>query len=314
MKQQAKIALLFPGQGAQYLGMGKEFFEAYSSVRELFEEADDLLGRNISNIILNGPLDVLTQTKNSQVGIFVICSAILKVLSREFPDLTPAYCAGLSLGEYTALYAAKSISFADCLKLVDHRSRFMNDACEGTKGTMAVIIGLNAHEVEDLVNQVNMPHELWVANLNCPGQVVISGTLKGIEAGTIAAKNHGAKRVLPLQVHGAFHSGLMKEAEERLTPYVNSAPIHSGTSTLVMNVTGTAVEDVLAIKENLIKQVTRPVRWEQGIRSIMEKGVNLFIEVGCGRTLSGFNKRIGVPVPTVNIEYPKELELLTQYF
>ncbi|MEC7839408.1 MAG: ACP S-malonyltransferase [Chlamydiota bacterium] len=308
-----KIAFIFPGQGAQYVGMGQSFFENSSIARETFEEADDLLGRKLSDIVLNGPDDILTHTKNSQTGIFVMSVAALRVLNQNFPELRPSYCAGLSLGEYTALHAAGAISFENCLPLVQHRGQFMNDACENTEGTMAVILGLNAGVVEEIVSDLNMPNDLWVANFNCPGQVVISGTVKGIEAGTLAAKEKGARRVMPLQVHGAFHSGLMKEAEERLKPYVESADIKQGTASLVMNVTGAVESAVDLIKKNLVDQVTHSVRWEQGIRNLIEQEVDLFIEIGCGKTLSGFNKRIGVKVPTISIEEPEDLAKIAEY-
>lgn len=314
MNKPSKIALLFPGQGSQYPGMGKNFFDSSATVRETFEEANDLLDRNLSDIILNGPEDILTQTKNSQTGIFVMSIALLRAVQEAFPNLTPTFTSGLSLGEYTALTAAQKLPFAECLPLVQHRGAFMNDACETTQGTMAVVLGLSAEEVESVVLGVDMPNDLWAANFNCPGQVVISGTVKGIESGTEAAKEKGAKRVLPLQVHGAFHSGLMRQAEERLTPYVEKANLSEGVAGLVMNVTGGLVQDAPSIKQNLIRQVTHSVRWEQGIRELMNLGVDLFIEIGCGKSLSGFNKRIGVPVPTVNIENPEDLEKLAEYF
>lgn len=297
-----KIAFLFPGQGAQYPGMGKDFVENFPVARETYEEANDLLGRDLSSIILEGPEQTLTETKNSQTGIFVTSMALLRVLAKMFPNLKPAICAGLSLGEYTAVCASGRLSFAECLPLVQHRGQFMNDACENTKGTMAVILGMDAEAVESMVKEVNMPNDLWAANFNCPGQVVISGTLKGIEAGSAAAKAKGAKRVLPLPVHGAFHSGLMRSAEDRLGEYVNAAPLKESAIELVMNVPGDFVKGIPHIRENLIKQVTHPVRWEQGIRAMNASAVDLFIEIGCGKALFGFNKRIGVTAPTISIE------------
>lgn len=313
MAKAQKIAFIFPGQGAQYPGMGKDFFETSSPAKETFEEADDLLQRNLSKIILEGPADELTLTKNSQSGIFVVSIAMLRTLRAMFPQFAPAYCAGLSLGEYSALHASGALSFAETLKLVDKRGECMNDACEETQGTMAVVLGLDADVVEALVAEVGLPNDLWVANFNCPGQVVLSGTMKGIEAGAEAAKAKGAKRVLPLKVHGAFHSGLMKHAEERLTPYVHDAPLAAGASALVMNVPGALVEDAGAIRSCLIQQVTHPVRWEQGVRWMMAHGVDLFVEIGCGTTLSAFNKRIGVAVPTINVEQMKDLEQIEQF-
>jgi [acyl-carrier-protein] S-malonyltransferase len=305
-----KIAFVFPGQGAQYPGMGKDFFEESSTVRETFEEANDLLKRDLKKIILEGPKDILTETRNSQAGIYVVSIAFLRVLEKLFPQLKPTVCSGLSLGEYSAVTAAGYLPFAQGLPLVQYRGEYMNDACESRSGTMAVVLGLDADAVEALVKEVDMPHDLWAANFNCPGQVVISGTAKGIEAGTAAAKAKGAKRVLPLQVHGAFHSGLMKDAEERLRPHVEDAPLQASSIELVMNVPGDYVTDIQRIRDNLIQQVTHPVRWEQGIRRMCESGVELFVEIGCGKTLAGFNKRINELIPTVSIEKVADLEQL----
>jgi [acyl-carrier-protein] S-malonyltransferase len=301
-KKLGKVAFLFPGQGAQYPGMGRDFVDNFPAAKQTFEEADDLLNRKLSAIILNGPENVLTETKNSQVGIFVTSMAILRTIHGLFPQLTSQLTAGLSLGEYTALAASERLSFAEALLLVQYRGHFMNEACEATRGTMAVILGLDGDAVQEIVREAHMPNDLWVANFNCPGQVVISGTLRGIEKGSELAKAKGAKRVLPLQVHGAFHSGLMSLAEERLAEYVHRAPFKESSIDLVMNVTGSAVKETPQIKENLIKQVTHPVKWEQSVRFMTQHGVDLFIEMGCGKTLTGFNKRIGVLVPTISLE------------
>jgi [acyl-carrier-protein] S-malonyltransferase len=305
-----KIAYIFPGQGAQYPGMVKDFHQNFSKARAILEEADDILGKKISKIILEGPEDTLTETQNSQIAIYVTSLAMCAVLEELFPAIRPSVCSGLSLGEYTALAASGRISFADGLRLVNSRAQYMNDACEKFKGTMAVILGLDAPAVEKLVANLKMPNDLWVANFNCPGQVVISGTLKGIEAGTEAAKAHGAKRVLSLAVHGAFHSGLMKEAEERLTEHVMNAPLKDSSIGLVMNVTGRFVQDLGELRSNLLQQVTGSVRWEQGVRSMCDQGVDLFIEIGPGKTLSGFNRKIGVTAETRNIEKITDLDAI----
>lgn len=310
MLKYKKVAFLFPGQGAQYPGMGKDFVENFSEARQTFEEADDILKRRLSDIILNGPENVLTETKNSQAGIFVTSIAILRVLRKLFPQLKPSVCAGLSLGEYTAAAASGRIEFLECLPLVQYRGQFMNDACEHTKGTMAVVLGLDGDVVEKLVKDVNMPNDLWAANFNCPGQVVISGTLKGIEAGTAAAKAKGAKRVLPLNVHGAFHSGLMMEAEKRLSEYINQASLQDSSVGFVMNVPGDFVKDLSEIRHYLIRQITNPVRWEKGIHKMEAFGVDFYLEIGCGKTLAGFNKKLNVAAPTLSIEKLSDLKLL----
>jgi len=310
MSRFRKVAFLFPGQGAQYTGMAKDFFDQYPIAKETFEEADDLLGRKLSTTVFEGPDALLTETKNSQLGIYVASLAVLRSINQLFPTLVPHSCAGLSLGEYTALTAAGKLSFIDGISLVGNRGKFMNEACEVTSGGMSVVLGLNADQVDEFVSKLNMPNDLWVANYNCPGQIVISGTVKGLEAGSAAAKEAGAKRVLPLQVHGAFHSGLMEVAGEQLTPYIEDANLADTPCEIVMNVPGGPVKKLLEIRQNLIEQVTHSVRWEQGIRYLMASGVDLFIEFGCGKTLTGFNKRIGVTAPCISVEKVIEIDAL----
>ena len=309
-----KIACIFPGQGSQYPGMSRSFADEYSLARQTFEEADDLLGRKISKIIFDGPEDVLTQTHNSQTGIFVSSIATLRVLEQQFPELTPALVAGLSLGEYTALCAGGFLSFSECLQLVDYRGRYMSEACEQTRGTMAVVMGLPANEVEEMVQDLCLPEDLWSANFNCPGQVVISGTEKGIAAGIYAAKARGAKRVLPLQVHGAFHSGLMETARQRLEPHILQAGLQSGSAQIAMNVPGDLVSDIQEIRRNLIQQVVCPVRWEQDIQVMQRAGASAFISIGCGKSLTNMNKRNGVTVPNLTVEAVDDLCKIEEFF
>lgn len=305
-----KVAFLFPGQGAQYPGMGKEFAQTYPEAKQTYEEAEDILQRKITSLIFDGSESELKETRNSQIALFVTSIAVLRVLQKLYPFLQPSICAGLSLGEYTALTASQRLSFADCLPLVAYRAQFMNEACETNTGSMAVVLGLPAIDLEQMVSDLRLPNELWIANYNSPGQIVLSGTLKGIEAGIEAAKGRGAKRVLPLQVHGAFHSGLMKEAEKKLAPYIQEVSLLQSPIELVMNVPGDFVIETKHIKENLIKQVSSSVRWEQGIRAIEKAGVELYLEIGCGKTLAGLNKQIGVKVPTLTIDKIEDLKSL----
>lgn len=308
-KQFQRIAFLFPGQGAQFVGMGGDFVQNFSAARLTFEEADQLLHHPLSKIILEGPEALLTETKNSQAGIFTVGMALLRVI-QELYEIKPFVCAGLSLGEYTALAAAECISFREALPLVQMRGQFMNEACESTKGAMAVVMGLEAYEVVEAVREANLPNDLWVANFNCPGQVVISGTTRGIEAGTAALKVRNAKRILPLAVHGAFHSGLMAQARDKLAPYLKKANLVQGTSQIVMNVPGNFVNGTDEMRKNLIDQVTHSVRWEQGIRAMEEHNIDLYIEFGPGKGLAGMNKRIGVNAPTLSIDKIEDLKLI----
>jgi [acyl-carrier-protein] S-malonyltransferase len=310
-KKYKKIAFLFPGQGAQYVGMSADFMQNYSAARLTFEEADEILKRSLSKIILEGPQEELLQTKNSQTGIYVASMAILRVI-QELYDIKPYACAGLSLGEYTALTAAEWITFRDALPLVQYRGEFMNEACEEFPGTMAVIMGLNSDEVDEVVNELHLPNDLWVANYNCPGQIVLSGTLKGVKMAIDEAIKKGAKRAMPLAVHGAFHSGLMKKAEEKLTSHILNTPMKKGSVEVVMNFPGDFVSNVETAQENLVKQVTGSVRWDQGISALEKSGVDLFVDFGPGKSLAGLNKRIGVKVPTISIEKLDDLELLNK--
>ncbi len=305
-----KTAFIFPGQGAQYPGMAKDFIEAFPVAKRTFEEADDLLGRKLSEIVINGPDALLTETKNSQTGIYVASLAILRTVRELFPELAPAYTAGLSLGEYTAATACGLLPFSQGLPLVQFRGQYMNDACEEKQGAMAVILGLDEAAVLSIIADAGLPEDLFAANFNCPGQVVVSGTLRGIEAASKIAKEKGAKRVLPLQVYGAFHSGLMASAKARLKPKIEAVAFSKPSAKLIMNVTGNIAEDEAEIRKNLIDQVTSPVRWEGGVRTMDREGVELYLEMGPGKTLAGFNKRIGVSGRTVSVETVDDLKLL----
>ena len=303
-----KTAFLFPGQGAQYPGMGKDFYEAFRSARDLFDEADELLSFGLSKIIFEGPEAVLTETKHSQLAIFVTSVALLKTLQESFPDLTPSVCAGLSLGEYTALYASGRLSFAETLQLVKLRGAAMNKACESSQGAMSAVLGLTAVQVEEIVCSLQPNHRVWVANFNCPGQTVISGTKEGVAAAADELKARGAKRVLPLQVYGAFHSGLMQPAQDSLAPAILEAAIQDSPVAFAMNVPGGFVEGVDQIKENLIRQVTHSVRWEQSIQAMMDQDLSFYLEIGCGKTLTGLNRKIGVTAPSLSLDKVADLE------
>jgi len=302
-----KIAYLFPGQGAQYLGMGKDFVDAFSIAKETFQEADDLLGFHLSRIIFEGPQEALVETKNAQVAIFVTSVAILRVMKKQVQGISPFVCAGLSLGEYTALCAAGKLSFQETLSLVQKRAQLMQEACQKVPGTMAAVLGLEGEKVEEALQGL---HGVWVANFNCPGQIVISGTKEGVAVGSEKLKAIGAKRVIPLTVSGAFHSGLMQIAQNGLAPFVEMAPIQDTAIELVMNVPGSFVKGVDTIRNNLINQVTQSVRWDQGIRAMDGQKIELYLEIGPGTTLSGMNRKIGVTGSTISLDKVADLEKL----
>jgi [acyl-carrier-protein] S-malonyltransferase len=312
MKTNKKIAFIFPGQGAQYIGMGHDFFRQFARARQVYEEADDLLKRKLTDVIFQSSEKELTETKNSQPAIFVTSLALLAVIEELFPHLTPFATAGLSLGEYSALVASKKISFQEACPLVQARGQFMHDACEAIPGAMSVILGLDDEAVEEIVRSYNSPEEVSCANFNCPGQVVISGTKKGIEEASALLSSKGAKKIIPLPVHGAFHSHLMKSAQEKLQPYLNTAHFLESDILLATNVTGTFATSTSEIKELLIRQVTSPVRWQKAVSTIDLAGCELFVEIGCGKTLAAMNKRIGVKAPTITIEKVEDLKTLEQ--
>jgi len=308
-----KFAFLFPGQGAQYPGMGKDFFETFTVAKETFQEADDILGEAFSRLIFEGTAAELTWTKNSQVAIFIVSTAIARTVKEQFPSLSPFVCAGLSLGEYTALMAAGRISFVECLELVRTRAAAMHDACECKKGTMQVVLGLNEESVAQALSTLQPHAQVWIANLNCPDQVVIAGAQEKISLAVDALKAKGAKRVLPLEVSGAFHSEFMLPAQEKLAPKIAQVQWIMSSIELVMNVPGDFVKDPADIRRYLFEQVVSPVRWEKGIRAMMSQSIDLYLEMGPGKSLGGMNKRIGITNPTLSVEKVSDLDQLAKH-
>ncbi len=307
-----KLAFLFPGQGAQYVGMGRQFYERFPTARQVFQEAEDELKRPLSRLIFEGPMADLTLTKNSQIAIYVVSMAALKVIQEQFFGLQPSVCAGLSLGEYSALTGAKRLLFKDGVRLVEMRGMCMHRASARFPGTMAVCLNASIDLVEKIVEIVCKKHPLWVSNLNCPGQIVISGTHKGIELAKKELKREGVARVLPLEVSGAFHSGLMEEARKDLAKEIVLVPIQSSDIGVVLNVSGDYVDDTPLLRQSLIDQIVSPVLWEKSIRRISEEQIELFVEIGCGRSLGHMNRKIGVKCPTLSVEKVEDLEALAK--
>lgn len=289
-------AYLFPGQGAQFSGMGKDLYEKSSLARELFEKANAQLGFRITNIMFQGSEDELMQTKVTQPAIFLQSVILARVMGEEFkPDMV----AGHSLGEFSALVASKVLTFEDGLKLVYARAMAMQKACEMNPSTMAAILGLDDAIVEKvchcITNEIVVP-----ANYNSPGQIVISGSIDGIALACEKLKEAGAKRALPLKVGGAFHSPLMEPARIELAEAISSTRFARGICPIYQNVTGQPVTDPEIIKSNLIKQLTSPVRWRQTIENMLADGAKLFIEVGPGTVLQGLVKKINKDAVTMS--------------
>ena len=278
---------IFPGQGAQFVGMGLDLYEKSAEAKALFEAANGILGFSITDIMFSGTDEDLKQTKVTQPAIFLHSVILSKVLGKNF---APQMVAGHSLGEFSALVANGALSFEDGLQLVAKRAAAMQKACELQPGTMAAVLGLEDVKVEELCATVD--GIVTPANYNCPGQLVISGELKAVETACEKMKEAGAKRALVLPVGGAFHSVLMKPAEEELAAAIEQTTFHKPLCPVYQNVTTTAVSDENAIKTNLIKQLTAPVKWTQSVQQMIADGATEFIEVGPGKVLQGLVKKI----------------------
>lgn len=285
-----KIAFLFPGQGSQFVGMGKELADQEPSAKAIFDKADERLSMNLSEIIFEGPEDNLKKTENTQPALLTVSTAVLEVFKQH--NISADYTAGHSLGEYSALVAAGSLSFEDAVFAVRNRGLLMEEAVPAGVGTMAAVIGFDQERLEAITAEVsNEEDSVQVANLNCPGQIVISGTVGGVEKASALAKEEGAK-VIPLQVSGPFHSALMKPAAEKFEEILNQIAISDAKTPVIANVTAKSITSKEEIKLKLIEQLYSPVRWEETVRELMDLGVDTFIEIGPGKVLSGLVKKV----------------------
>ena len=286
-------AYVFPGQGAQFVGMGKELYESADLAKNLFEHANEILGFSITDIMFNGTEEDLKQTNVTQPAIFLHSVILAKVLANDFK---PNMVAGHSLGEFSALVAAGALSFEDGLKLVSQRANAMQKACELQPSTMAAILGLDDFTVEDICQRVS--DVVVPANYNCPGQLVISGSIAGIDKACELLLAAGAKRALKLNVGGAFHSPLMEAAKIELEAAIVATKINEPICPIFQNIDAKPYLDVASIKHNLIAQLTGPVRWTQSIQKMIEYGATEFIEVGPGNVLQGLVKKVDRAMPT----------------
>ena len=302
------VALIFPGQGAQKGGMGKEFYDSSPEAHAIFEEADGILQNALTKVIFEGPAEKLTSTAFCQPGILTFSIAALKAFAvhPKFQNIKPQFTAGLSLGEYSALVASGALKFSDALRLVERRSFFMEEATRMTPGTMAAIIGFPRERLKEICAKTGAE----VANYNSPEQIVITGHRAKVEEACRLIKEEGAKSVIPLDVSGAFHSTLMHTASQKFKMELEKFPIQSCGIPVISNVDSLPENSASQIRQNLSKQIISSVRWEESVQYMANHGITDFIEIGPGKVLKGLIRRINPTLRVFNIERPEDINAL----
>ena len=303
-----KIAFLFPGQGAQYVGMGLDFYEKFSAARATFNEAREVLGSDLIDVIFNGPEEKLMLTEITQPAILTVSVAIYRVL--EEYGLKASGFAGLSLGEYSALVAAKAINFADALPLVQKRGIYMQEAVPSGEGSMIALMGLGREIVEDICRRASSVGLVAPANYNCPGQIVISGQTAALARAVELASNAGAKKISKLKVSTPFHCSLLQPVEARLAVELNNVEVSQPSVPVIFNVSARTAGQPDEIRHNLINQVSNPILWEPLIIALITAGINCFIGIGPGNSLSRLMKRIAPEMQAFSVEKIADLENL----
>lgn len=304
-----KIAFVFPGQGAQKVGMAKDVHDALPQAAQLFKTADQTLGFSISELAFEGPEEQLKQTANTQPALLTASIALLEALKSK--NITPDYVAGHSLGEYSALVAANALDFEEAVAIVRARGQFMEQAVPSGQGAMAAVLGAEREPLAALCAKISATgHAVELANVNCPGQIVVSGSVEGVNAVSARVKEIGGKRAIMLEVSGPFHSSLMKSAADQLSERLQSVSFRDATVPVVANVTATTVTTASEIQALLVEQVYSPVLWEDSVRFLINEGVDTFIEIGPGNVLTGLIKKIDKNVRLINISSLESIEVL----
>ncbi|SEB19563.1 [acyl-carrier-protein] S-malonyltransferase [Thalassobacillus cyri] len=306
-----RVAFIFPGQGSQEVGMGKALFETYDEVKELFEQADDQLGVSLTKLMFEGPQEELTKTEHAQPALLVNSAAIVSLLKKE--GIEPVMTAGHSLGEYSALVASGSLQPLEAAALVQKRGQLMEHAYPTGKGAMAAVLGLEQDAIQEVLDKIE-GEIVDLANINCPGQIVISGSKEGVEKASDLLKDAGAKRVLPLNVSGPFHSRLMKPASEDFSKALQEAELSDAAIPVYANVTAEAVQDKEMIEELLVEQLYSPVRFQEILEKFVDQDIDAIVEVGHGKVLSGLVRKVKRRMKTFNIQDPETLQAFIDWY